>query len=90
MVGLLELAWRVLAGAVAGAITSLLGYAKSSTVEDFDPKKALQTVVVGGIVGGVAGCEGWAYDQAYQWASTVGLLTLVEYAKKAVLRRLEG
>ena len=79
----------VLAGAVSGAVTALLGYAKNSTTEDFEPKKALQTIIVGAVVGGIAGYYGWTYTQAYEWAGSMGIITIVEYAKKAILRRIE-
>lgn len=74
-------------GIVSGVFVALLGYAKSSTVESFDWRKALQTMIVGGVVGGIAGYNGWTYQQAYEWASTMGVITIVEYVKKAVWRR---
>ena len=78
----------ILAGAICGAITALLGYAKSSTKEDFNPKKARQTIIVGAVIGGIAGYQGWTYQQAYEWAGSTGVIVLVEYIKKAILRRL--
>jgi len=78
----------VIAGVFSGVITALTGYLKSSATEDFDPKKMLQTLVVGGFVGGVAGFYGVSFEQAYEYLSSVGAITLVEYVKKAILRRL--
>jgi len=78
----------VLAGAASGAVTALLGYAKNSTLEDFNPKKALQTIAVGAVVGGIAGYYGWTYTQAYEWAGSMGIITVTEYVKKAILRRI--
>jgi len=78
----------ILAGIVAGAFTAFLGYLKSAG-EKFQPKKAIQTMIVGGFVGGVASYMGWTYEQAYEWASTVGAITLLEYIKKAVWKRLK-
>jgi len=79
----------VLAGIIAGAFTAFMGYLKSAG-EKFQPKKAIQTVIVGGVVGGIMGYTGWTYEQAYEWASTVGIITLVEYVKKAVWKRLKS
>jgi len=75
-------------GIVSGVITALLGYAKNSGVEDFDPKKAVQTIVVGGFVGGVAGYVGVDYAETQEWLSTIGALTVFEYVKKAVVKRI--
>ena len=84
--------WQVIAGVLAGilsgALTAFTGYLKSAG-EKFQPKKAIQTIIVGGLVGGIAGYTGWTYTQAYEWASTVGIITLAEYIKKAVWRRLK-
>jgi len=82
-----NLVFAVLGGIASGAMTAVLGYAKSSTVESFDPKKALQTLVVGAVVGGVAGYCGMTYTQAYDYLLSVGAITLVEYVKKAILRK---
>ena len=75
------------AGAASGAVAAFLGYAKSAG-ETFDYKKALQTVIVGGFVGGVAGYQGISYGESEAWLNTIGGLTLFEYIKKAVLRRI--
>jgi len=85
---MMEMVSGIFAGTVCGAVTALLGYAKSVTVEKFNPKKALQTVVVGAVIGGVSGYYGWSYSRAEEWATNVGLITLVEYLKKAILRRV--
>lgn len=84
---MMEIVVGVLAGIVNGAITALLGYAKSYGAV-FDAKKALQTVIIGAFIGGVAGYTGWTYTKAEEWASSVGAITIVEYVKKAVLRRV--
>ena len=84
---MLSLIQAILGGVVSGALTAVLGYAKSSTVESFDPRKALQTLIVGAVVGGVAGYYGMDYTQAHDYMVSVGAITLIEYIKKAVLRR---
>jgi ABC-type xylose transport system permease subunit len=84
--------WQIVlstgAGAFSGLITALLGYAKSSTMESFDPKKAVQTIIVGAIVGGFAGAWGVTYQQAYEYLGSIGGIVIIEYVKKAVWRRL--
>jgi len=85
---MIEIIIGILFGAISGAVLALLGYAKSSTLESFFPEKAVQTIIIGAVVGGIAGYYGWSYDQAYQWASSCGIVTIVEYAKKFIFRRL--
>ena len=85
---MIEVIKGIIIGAICGAITALLGYAKSVTVEKFDPKKATQTIVVGAVVGGISGYYGWSYEKGEEWASNVGITTLIEYGKKTILRRL--
>jgi len=87
---MLEIIKGTIIGVICGTITALLGYAKSVTSEEFDPKKAIQTMVVGAVVGGVSGYYGWTYDQAEEWASNIGLVTLTEYLKKAIWRKIKG
>jgi len=86
---MIEILQGILGGVANGAIVSLLGYAKSSKVETFDPRKATQTVIVGAVIGGFAGYYGWTYQQAYEWASSMGIITIIEYVKKAILRRMK-
>jgi len=77
------------AGTVSGIMTAALGYAKTvGKAEKFDDRKFLQTCIVGGIVGGIGGEMGMSYTEAYAWASTVGLVTIIEYIKKTIIRLL--
>ena len=78
----------ILIGMICGAITALLGYAKSVTSEKFNLKKAVQTIIVGAVVGGISGYFGWTYEQAEEWASNMGITTILEYLKKAVWRKI--
>lgn len=78
----------ILAGLVAGALTAVLGYAKSCTVESFNPQKAIQTLIIGAIVGGYAGYTGVTYEQAYEFFATCGATVLIEYLKKALWRAI--
>jgi len=82
-----ELITGVISGAISGAIIALTGYAKSSTVEKFSMKKARQTVIVGAVIGGIAGFYGWTYAQAETWAANMGVIVILEHVKKAVWRR---
>jgi uncharacterized membrane protein YeaQ/YmgE (transglycosylase-associated protein family) len=84
-----QVVWGIVGGVVSGAVTALLGYAKSSTVESFDVEKAVQTLIVGAIVGGCAGYWGVSYTQAYEYLVSVGAITLIEAVKKAVWRRIK-
>jgi uncharacterized membrane protein len=77
----------VFAGLVIGLITALLGYFKNEKPENFDPKKFVLTLLIGVIVGGVAGGSGLSYDEAYAWAATAGILVWVEFFGKAIIRR---
>jgi len=85
---MLHVVKAIIAGAICGSVTALLGYAKSSTAESFDWKKARQTMIIGAVIGGISGYFGWSYDKAEEWASNMGITTLIEYIKKAILRRL--
>ena len=76
----------ILKGVINGIIVAFLGYAKSSTTESFSAEKAVQTMIIGGFIGGIAGYYGWTYEQAYEWAATMGFITVFEYIKKAVWR----
>jgi len=84
-----QVVWGIVGGVVSGAVTALLGYAKSSTVESFDVEKAVQTLIVGAIVGGCAGYWGVSYTQAYEYLVSVGAITLIEAVKKAIWRRIK-
>jgi len=85
---LTAIAKTILLGAASGAIAALLGFAKSATVESFDAKKAVQTIIVGAFVGGVAGYYGVEYSRAEEWLGSIGAITLAEYIKKSILKKL--
>jgi len=85
----MSIIYGIVGGIVSGAITALLGYAKSSSVESFDVSKAVQTLIVGAVVGGCAGYWGTSYTQAYEYLGSVGAITLIEFVKKAIWRRIK-
>jgi len=80
-------------GIGAGILFGVLGYLKSAG-EEFNPKKFLQTVIVGAVVGGIGGYLGMSPEQAQEYLQTIGvyggLTTLIEYVKKSILKRLGG
>ena len=84
----MSIIYGILGGIVSGGITALLGYAKSSTVESFSVEKAVQTLIVGAVVGGCAGYWGVSYTQAQEYLGSVGAITLIEFIKKAIWRRV--
>lgn len=84
---ILKIALGIFGGAISGVAAAALGFAKSSG-ESIDNSKFLQTVVVGGVVGGVGGYLGMDYTTAYTYVGSIGGITLIEYVKKTVLRRV--
>lgn len=86
---MIEALQPVLGGIVSGCITALLGYAKSAG-EMFSGTKALQTVIVGGIIGAVGGYYGMDYETAEQWMGSIGAITVINYVCKSIWRRIKG
>jgi len=86
---MLEVIRPVVAGIFSGCVIACLGYAKSVTVEDFEPTKALQTIIIGGFVGGAGVLIGMPYKEAYEYLVCIGAVTVVEYLKKAVWRLIK-
>lgn len=81
-----DLVKNIFIGLLNGVITAVLGYLKSSKIEDFELKKFIQTVIIGGVVGGFAGFMGVSYEQGYEYLSSIGAIMIIEYVKKAILR----
>jgi len=82
--------WQaILYGIISGIFVAGAGYFKSSPVEKWEPRKFFQTIIVGAVVGGIAGARGWTYAQAHEWAATVGLIVVLEYTKKGIYRWLK-
>lgn len=78
---------NIAAGIVSGAATALLGYAKNKG-ENLEPEKIVQTLVIGAVVGGAAAYFNISYAQSETWLVSVGAITTIEYAKKAIIRRI--
>jgi len=83
-----EVVKGILVGACLGAVTALIGYAKSAG-ESFELEKAIQTVIVGAFVGGFGSYAGMTYQQSFDYLTSIGAITVVEYLKKAVWRRIK-
>lgn len=78
----------ILYGIISGAITALLGYAKSHTVESFDGTKALKTLVIGAFIGLVAAYYNIDFTTAEQWLGSIGAITVVQYVLRAIARKI--
>jgi hypothetical protein len=77
----------VLGGAVSGVSVAVGGYLKSAGAE-FSWRNFWETVVEGAIVGGFAGALGVGYVAAQDYLASAGLVTLIDYAKKTLVRRV--
>ena len=86
-----EVVENILLGAAAGLSFAVMGYLKSPG-ESFDVKKFRQTVVLGCVIGAIGGFLGMKPSEAQQYLQSIGVyggvVTMTEYVKKAVLRRL--
>jgi len=76
-------------GAISGIVAAIIGYAKSATEESFSAKKFVQTIIIGGFVGGVAGYYNISYQQAYDWLVSIGAIATIEWIKKAIWRLIK-
>jgi len=77
----------IFGGVVSGVIVSLLGWIKH-VKQPYDYKKSTQTIILGAIVGAFSGYAGLTYMQALDYPTSAGAITLLEYAKTAIRRRL--
>jgi hypothetical protein len=79
---------QIITGAIGGLAFSLTGLAKKDTRESFDWKKMAPTIIVAGIVGGLAGYAGQDYGIVANSALAGGVTMLVENIWKAIWRKL--
>ena len=78
---------HVVSGAVGGLGISILGYLKKQGDVKFDVKKFIPIVIVGAVIGAVAGYQGVDYG-AIENASYAGSIALVvTWGWKAVWRK---
>ena len=89
-------------GLVFGAIAGGLGYIKNETWESFDPYKFTKVLIIGGVVGGIAG-TGTSLSEASAIIGTefgfpaevveafimTGIVSLANYVVKIIARRTD-
>lgn len=79
---------QVIAGAVGAAFYGFTVYQKKKRKQDFDWNKFGPTVVIGAIIGGVAGWQGLEYNMVVD-ATWVGMATvLVQNVWKIAMRKV--
>ena len=67
----------VVTGAIGGLAYALSGLAAKDKRESFDWKKMLPTIVIAGIVGGIAGFMGQDYGMVADSSIAVGITAVV-------------
>ena len=80
----------IVLGIMGGILYGCTGYLKSIKKrkrEKFDILKFTQSVVVGGIVGGITYSMGISMASAQQLVFNTGLVTIIENVKKYIWRR---
>jgi hypothetical protein len=70
-----------------GVLMAYLGYAKSQPMEAFDAEKFIITPITGVFAGIAIAFFGYSYAEALTWLANIGVLALVEFAGKAIVRR---
>ena len=85
-----NLAMCILKGALMGAIATVIGWAKKTDMDKFKWEGLIVKVPIGAIVGGIASYQGVTFDTAMQWATTTGLITVLDQVVKLILRRVAG
>lgn len=94
------LAIAIVFGALSGIFAGLMGFAKTIIPmikmglkpEDIDYTKMFQTIILGAIIGALAGYKGIPYEEAqalfYYLAETMGLTVLLDWCVKIIARSL--
>lgn len=86
---MIEILKGFLMGIGEGVVLAGLGYLKT-VKEDFEPKKFFQTVIIGAGIGGGSALFGLTYEEAWEIAKDLSLITLFEYVKKIIWRRVKN
>ena len=80
----------VIVGIGSGLMAALIGYFKSTPPEDFELPKFLPTIMIGGVVGGLMAYMNVPYEQAYQFAVSVGAVAVIENVAKVIVRNIRA
>ena len=83
-----EIIVQIITGAIGGLAISVAGLMKASKKEKFDWKKMAPTIVVAGVIGGIAGYLNQDYGVVANGALAGGVTNVVENLFKAVYRKL--
>jgi len=86
---MVELLKSILFGLISGVIIAAAGYLKvywKKPKEPFEPRKFTQTCIIGAIVGIAMGYFAIPYQEAYDFLASMGIITFIEYVKKAGYR----
>lgn len=70
-----------------GVFVAFLGYAKTDPIENFDPVHFVVTPISGIATGVVMAFLGYDYSEAITWMANTGVLVLIEFIGKALVRR---
>ena len=79
---------QIISGVVGGLAFSLSGLAKKSSRDEFQWSKMLPTIIVGGVIGGIAGFTNQDYGYVADTAGVAGLTAVVENFCKAIWRKV--
>jgi len=79
---------QIITGLIGGIAYSLSGLANSKKREGFQFGKMLPTLLIAGIVGGIAGFTGQDYGIVAGGSMAAGITVIVEKAFKAVKEKL--
>jgi len=80
---MIEIITKVGIGVVGGLAYALSGLANAKKREGFDWKKMAPTLIIAGIVGGIAGFTGQDYGIIIQGSMAAGVTAVVEKLCKA-------
>lgn len=79
---------QIVTGAVGGLVYSLSGLANKPAKEKFDWMKMTPTVIVAGVIGGVAGFTGNDFGLLINGATAAGATVIVEKFWKAIWSKI--
>ena len=77
----------IVEGLIGGLAYSLSGLAKKETRESFDWGKMVPTIIIGGVVGIIAGLTSQDYGIVANTGAIAGITALVENFWKAIYRK---